>query len=395
MRFIQPLKFRSQSFAHRNRARSQRLRIQPYYGYRLAYIFPLEFNNLPESHSCIKSADQNPTKSGAGDGQQPNLLFPAERSRSGNFISHRDQSLSVFKRRTSQPTHLNRLVEHPSQKRHFAVDAGNLSLPSGFFAFALCGRFQPVGLVVLKVVESQSLKASNAEESLKSIEGVAGAFITSHARYFPIIYIAWLYQVSLAEQTGKVLESFVVRRAGSIPSKDGLNIPLRSFPGIGFGSTGAPDRMPFAVRPGVGRATVETNFAVDLPFDDRESPLAHSIYAFIFALAESSGPDGALNSTNKVTKATVNAVKLQLCADRESYDNWIVDQESTVINAAYSQGFKQGKRARSSLSSTHAAALVQLVRTPDCGSGGRRFKSDMPPQITEGSRLNGVGLSSL
>ena len=27
------------------------------------------------------------------------------------------------------------------------------------------------------------------------------------------------------------------------------------------------------------------------------------------------------------------------------------------------------------------AALVQLVRTPDCGSGGRGFESHMPPQV--------------
>ena len=31
----------------------------------------------------------------------------------------------------------------------------------------------------------------------------------------------------------------------------------------------------------------------------------------------------------------------------------------------------------------HVAALVQLVRTPDCGSGGRRFETDMPPQATK------------
>ncbi len=27
------------------------------------------------------------------------------------------------------------------------------------------------------------------------------------------------------------------------------------------------------------------------------------------------------------------------------------------------------------------AALVQLVRTPDCGSGGRGFEPHMPPQL--------------
>ena len=29
------------------------------------------------------------------------------------------------------------------------------------------------------------------------------------------------------------------------------------------------------------------------------------------------------------------------------------------------------------------AALVQLVRTPDCGSGGRGFESHMPPQLLD------------
>ena len=26
--------------------------------------------------------------------------------------------------------------------------------------------------------------------------------------------------------------------------------------------------------------------------------------------------------------------------------------------------------------------VVQLVRTPDCGSGGRRFESGLPPKLT-------------
>lgn len=29
--------------------------------------------------------------------------------------------------------------------------------------------------------------------------------------------------------------------------------------------------------------------------------------------------------------------------------------------------------------------VVQLVRTPDCGSGGRRFESGLPPQKNESS----------
>ena len=33
--------------------------------------------------------------------------------------------------------------------------------------------------------------------------------------------------------------------------------------------------------------------------------------------------------------------------------------------------------------STDMAALVQLVRTPDCGSGGRGFESHMPPQLLD------------
>lgn len=33
--------------------------------------------------------------------------------------------------------------------------------------------------------------------------------------------------------------------------------------------------------------------------------------------------------------------------------------------------------------------VVQLVRTPDCGSGGRRFKSDLPPLIESREDLHG------
>ena len=29
--------------------------------------------------------------------------------------------------------------------------------------------------------------------------------------------------------------------------------------------------------------------------------------------------------------------------------------------------------------------VVQLVRTPDCGSGGRRFESGLPPKIKPSS----------
>ena len=28
--------------------------------------------------------------------------------------------------------------------------------------------------------------------------------------------------------------------------------------------------------------------------------------------------------------------------------------------------------------------VAQLVRAPDCGSGGRRFETDLPPQKTKG-----------
>ena len=32
--------------------------------------------------------------------------------------------------------------------------------------------------------------------------------------------------------------------------------------------------------------------------------------------------------------------------------------------------------------------VVQLVRTPDCGSGGRRFESDLPPKCLIINYLN-------
>ena len=33
---------------------------------------------------------------------------------------------------------------------------------------------------------------------------------------------------------------------------------------------------------------------------------------------------------------------------------------------------------------TIMVVVAQLVRAPDCGSGGRRFETDLPPQKTKG-----------
>lgn len=36
--------------------------------------------------------------------------------------------------------------------------------------------------------------------------------------------------------------------------------------------------------------------------------------------------------------------------------------------------------------------VAQLVRAPDCGSGGRRFETDLPPRKTKPSRNRGLFL---
>ena len=36
--------------------------------------------------------------------------------------------------------------------------------------------------------------------------------------------------------------------------------------------------------------------------------------------------------------------------------------------------------------------VAQLVRAPDCGSGGRRFETDLPPKKTKPSRNRGLFL---
>ena len=40
----------------------------------------------------------------------------------------------------------------------------------------------------------------------------------------------------------------------------------------------------------------------------------------------------------------------------------------------------------------HMVVVVQLVRTPDCGSGGRGFKSHHPPYKNLASDLSGAFL---
>lgn len=41
----------------------------------------------------------------------------------------------------------------------------------------------------------------------------------------------------------------------------------------------------------------------------------------------------------------------------------------------------------------HMVGIVQLVRTPDCGSGGRRFESDYSPQALTCPLMNGKRMS--
>ncbi len=38
--------------------------------------------------------------------------------------------------------------------------------------------------------------------------------------------------------------------------------------------------------------------------------------------------------------------------------------------------------------------VAQLVRAPDCGSGGRRFETDLPPKKTKPFRNEGLFLSA-
>ena len=39
------------------------------------------------------------------------------------------------------------------------------------------------------------------------------------------------------------------------------------------------------------------------------------------------------------------------------------------------------------LQSQNTAVVAQLVRVPDCGSVGRRFESDLPPEFESSKRL--------
>lgn len=385
---VQSGKLLSEPLGHRGGSRPQGLSMQANNTNGLAHIFPSKLDNLSESHSRIQGADKQPAKSRVSSGQQSNLFFPAERPGSRYFIGHRNQPFPVIKGRSGKPSHLHRFAQHSPQERHFPIDAGNLPLPSLLFVVGLCGRLQSQRFIVLQVVIGNSFQSADAKEDFQGVQIVASAFIASHSSYFAIVYIAWLYQVTLAEEIRKVLESFILRGTQNVASEDVLEIAFRSVPGVRFGSSDAPDCVTLTIRSCVGSSAIKASLPVNLPLDDRKGTLAHLIYALNLSFPERLGPNGALNSMNGAMNATRNAVELLLCALKRTHSRRIVDQEVFRAFAAK----KEVEGASSQLSSTHAAALVQLVRTPDCGSGGRRFESDMPPQIIEGSRLIGAGL---
>lgn len=262
-------------------------------------VTPSERDDLAKAHGRIESTNKNAAQLRVGRGEQADLLIPAKSSSARNLVSHRHQTFSIIKRRTSQPAHLNGLAQHSSQQCHFAIDARDLSLTSGFFALALSGRFQSDSLEVLKIVKSNSFKASVSEENIERVDIVERVLERAHSSNLPAIHVGSRYQIALTEQVGQVFEGSVSRGA----SGDVVELFKQSFfgsiPGVGFISTRTPDRVPLTVRPGVGCPAVETGLAADLSFDDRKGSLAHFAYRLIVTFREGSGPHDGTDCPNK------------------------------------------------------------------------------------------------
>lgn len=300
--FIQPQKLTSQSFGNRNVTRAQGLSVHSQDRDRISEqvnILPPQRDDFSESHSGIEGADQNTPELRICRGEQSDFFFPAESSGPRDFISHRDQSFAIVKRRASEPSHLDSLAQHTSQESHFPVDAGNLSLAALLFSFTLRGSFQPYCFVIFEVVESNALKAPVSKESVEGVQVVKRVLERAHSRYFAAIYVAWGYQVAFAKQLGKVFESPVSSRANRVTGQSGHEGLARTFLGGSDVSTSSPDRVALSVRSGVGRATVETDFAVDFALNDGEGSLAHFFYTLLVTFAEGLGPQDAISWPDK------------------------------------------------------------------------------------------------
>ena len=105
--------------------------------------------------------------------------------------------------------------------------------------------------------------------------------------------------------------------------------------------------------------------------------------------------DCALTQRGKNLPLAFAAIKSGISGNRSGGRGAGIHGVSTATGLIFATGLVKIPRRESRLKANHAVALAQSVRAPDCGSGGRRFESAMPPHFTASPRRGGVVFISL
>lgn len=358
-------------------------------------VTPAQTKDLTCSHARVQGANYDAAQTRLRVKQQSSLFFAAQNSLPRYFIGHRDQAIAIVKRRALNPSHTYGSFQHPSKQGHFPVDTGNLSLTT---VLSLSRSLKTHCFVILEIVVRNASEALRPKERFERRQMKERRFVAPHSGNLTFVNVDGLNDVSLAKHIRQVVKRSPRARARRFASERDSQVALTAIACFCFGSAGAPEGMPFSVRARVGGFRIDASNLLAVLFNhplyNRILALPHLITTLVSAFSENVRPDAALNSTDRFTKATRMAVNFPLLAGAMRYNRWIVDQASDSSQSWTNKGDRSEAKSGSLLSSTLAAVLVQSVRTPDCGSGGRGFESHIPPQLIEGSRLYGVSLFS-
>lgn len=395
---VEPEKFFSQPVSDGNGAGAHRFGVHADNGNGFSNqidVTPAQTEDLPCPHARVQGADYDASQLGLRVKEQSRLLFAAQNSLPRHLISHRDQAVTIIKRRALNPSHAYSSFEHPSKQGHFPVDTGNLSLTT---VSPLGRSFQAQCFVVLEIVVSNAREALRPKERLERCEMKERGFVAPHPCNLATVNIHGLNEVTLSKHVCQVIKRASVTGTYRFTSERDSQVALTAIARFCFGSAGAPEGMPLTVSARVRGFRIDASnllaILLNNALDNRKPTLPHLISTLVSAFSENVRPDAALNSTDRLAKATRMAVNFPLLAGTMRYNRWIVDQASDSSQSWTNKRDRSEAKSESLLSSTLAAVLVQSVRTPDCGSGGRGFESHIPPQLIEGSRLYGVGLFS-
>lgn len=358
-------------------------------------VTPTQTKDLSCPHPGVQGADYYASQAWLAVQQQRHFFFPTQNPLPRHFIGHRNQTIAIVKGRTFDPSHSDRSFEHSSKQSHFPVDARDLSLPP---ILSLSRSFKAQCFVILEIVVRYAREALWAKERCERRQMKERRFITTHPGDFASIDVDGLNDVSLPKYIRQVIKGAARACAQRFAPERYSQVALTALARFCFGSAGAPEGMPLSISACVRGLCVNADnllaILLNRALNNRKSSLPHLISTLVSAFSENVRPDGALNSTDRLAKATRMAVNFPLLAGAMRYNRWIVDQASDSSQNWANKGDKGATKSESRLSSTLAAVLVQSVRTPDCGSGGRGFEPHIPPQLIEGSRLYGVGLFS-